>query len=98
MKSSVTCSLIADGCVIEGEVENCVLFRGVKVGKGTKVKNSILMQDTVIGKDCEISNIITDKNVNICDNRPSYKFSSIPDVYRKGSFGIIQLTYGRIRF
>ena len=85
LESSVTCSLIADGCVIEGEVENCVLFRGVKVGKGTKVKNSILMQDTVIGKDCEISNIITDKNVNICDNRLLTSSALYPMFIGKGA-------------
>lgn len=37
-------SLVADGCVIEGTVENCVLFRGVKIEKGAKVKNCILMR------------------------------------------------------
>ena len=36
--------IVADGCIIEGEVENCVLFRGVKVSKGAKVKNCVLMQ------------------------------------------------------
>ena len=39
---SVKDSLIADGCIIEGTVENSVLFRGVKVGKGAVIKNSIL--------------------------------------------------------
>ena len=60
-------SLIADGCLIEGTVENSILFRGVKVAKGAVVKNCILMQDTEIGKSTEISNIITDKNVKIGD-------------------------------
>ena len=40
--------MLADGCVIEGTVENCVLFRGVKVKKGAVVKNCVLMQDTVV--------------------------------------------------
>ena len=31
-------SLISDGCIIEGTVENCILFRGVKVGKGSVVQ------------------------------------------------------------
>ena len=35
--------MAADGCVIEGEVENCVLFRGVKIAKGAKVENCVLM-------------------------------------------------------
>ena len=44
-------SLIADGCVIEGTVKNSILFRGVKVGRGSVVKNSILFQDTFIGEN-----------------------------------------------
>ncbi len=62
-------SLIADGCIIEGTVENSVLFRGVKIGKGAVVKNCILMQDTSVGSKCEISNVITDKNVTIGKDR-----------------------------
>ncbi len=85
LDSSVTNSLIADGCVIEGEVENCVLFRGVKIGKGSKVKNSILMQDTIIGKDCEISYVITDKNVNICNNRLLTSSAAYPMFIGKGA-------------
>ena len=37
-------SIIADGCVIDGTVENSVLFRSVKVGKGAVIKNSIVME------------------------------------------------------
>ena len=62
-------SLIADGCIIEGTVENSILFRGVKVGKGATVKNSILMQDTSIGQKCDINYVITDKKVNIGNYR-----------------------------
>lgn len=58
-------SLIADGCVIEGEVENCVLFRGVRVGKGAKLKNCVIMQDSYIEDDVELENIIFDKAVTI---------------------------------
>ncbi len=57
--------MVADGCVIEGDIENCVLFRGVKVGKGAKVKNCVLMQDTVIEDGAEVEYLITDKNVTI---------------------------------
>lgn len=68
LDSKVSNSLIADGCIIEGEVENSVLFRGVKVGKGAKVKNCILMQGTVVGDNAELNYLITDKNVSICEN------------------------------
>ena len=57
--------MMADGCVIEGEVENSVIFRGVKVGKGATVKNCILMQDTVVEAGANVEYLITDKNVTI---------------------------------
>jgi glucose-1-phosphate adenylyltransferase len=61
--------LVADGCVIEGEVENCILFRGVHIAKGAKVKNCVLMQDTSIGKDARVEYVITDKNVKITEGK-----------------------------
>ncbi len=65
LDSKVKNSLIADGCIIEGTVEDSIIFRGVKIGKGAVVKNSIIMQGTVIGNNCKISETITDKNVEI---------------------------------
>ena len=62
-------SLVADGCVIEGEVENSILFRGVVVEKGAKVSNCVLMQGTVVGADANISYAVADKNVRIGANR-----------------------------
>ena len=63
--AKVVNTMAADGCVIEGTVENSVLFRGVKVGKGAVVKNCILMQDTVVEADVNVEYLITDKNVKI---------------------------------
>lgn len=73
-------SFIADGCEIEGTVINSVLFRGVKVGAGTVIKDSILMQDTVVGSNVHLQCVITDKNVVIddrnhlsgCEKHPYY--------------------------
>lgn len=62
-------SLIADGCVIEGEVYNSILFRGVKVGRGTVIKNSILLQGTITGEHALVNCLITDKNVVVRDRR-----------------------------
>ncbi|MCI8295350.1 MAG: glucose-1-phosphate adenylyltransferase subunit GlgD [Lachnospiraceae bacterium] len=57
--------MAADGCLIEGDVENSILFRGVKIGKGAKVKNCVLMQDTVVEDGAEVEYVITDKKVQI---------------------------------
>lgn len=61
--------MVADGCVIEGEVENCVLFRGVRIGKGAKVKNCVLMQDTVVEDNASVEYVITDKDVTITEGK-----------------------------
>ena len=63
--SRVESSILADGCIIEGEVENSILFRGVKIAKGAKVRNCVLMQDTVVGEGSNLEYVITDKNVTI---------------------------------
>lgn len=63
--SKATNVMVADGCLIEGEIENSVLFRGAKVGKGAKVKNCILMQDTIIEAGADVEYLITDKNVTV---------------------------------
>ena len=61
-------TMSADGCVIEGTVENSVLFKGVKIGKGAVVKNCVVMQDSVIEDGAKIEYLITDKDVTISPN------------------------------
>ena len=68
-ESKVKNSLIADGSVIEGTVENSIIFRGVKVGKGAVVKNCILMQDTYVGDNSTLNCVICDKGVVIKNGR-----------------------------
>lgn len=70
--------MAADGCIIEGEVENSVLFRGVKVGKGARVKNCVLMQDTVIEPGVNVEYIISDKNVTITADKEIRGTDSFP--------------------
>ena len=62
-------SLIADGCVIEGEVRDSVIFRGVRVKKGAKIENSVIMQDSTIGEYAKLNYAVLDKNVIIMDGR-----------------------------
>lgn len=62
-------SLIANGCVIEGKVENSILFRGVKIRKGAYVKNSIILQNCEIEENVIIENAILDKDVFISRGR-----------------------------
>ena len=77
--------MIADGCVIEGEVENCVLFRGVRVGKRAKLSNCIVMQDTVIGDNTVLEYVVSDKDVVFSDGKTMIGADSYPMYVAKGS-------------
>ena len=83
--ANVVNSYVADGCVIEGTVENCILFRGVHIGKGTVVKNCVLMQDTFTGNNVSLNCVITDKNAVICDGRVLSGHSTMPFFIPKGA-------------
>ncbi len=84
LKANVANSLIADGCIIEGRVENCILFRQVKIGRGAVVKNCILMQGTTVGENSNLSYVVSDKDVTIQDNRQLAGFATYPLYIAKG--------------
>lgn len=63
--SHVENSLVANGCVVEGTVENSILFRGVRVRKGAVVRGSIIMQGSEIGEGSNVIHAILDKDVRI---------------------------------
>jgi glucose-1-phosphate adenylyltransferase len=58
-------SIVADGCIIEGTVENSILFRGVRIRRGAVVRNSIVMQNAEVFENASLNNCILDKNVAI---------------------------------
>lgn len=61
--ASVKNSLVADGCYIEGELENCIIFRGVEIHKGAKLKNCIIFQDSIVGENVSLTCVISDKHI-----------------------------------
>ncbi len=85
MDSEVKHCIVADGCVIEGEVENCVLFRGVKISKGASVKNCVLMQGTIIEENVNLANTVTDKNVVITEGKVLYGDENYPVFIEKNT-------------
>jgi len=83
--SKVTNSMIANGCMIEGEVENCIIFRAVKIGKGSIVRNSIIMQKCRIEENCVLDGVILDKDVHIGDGIELKGTAEAPYVVKKGT-------------
>ena len=78
-------SSLADGCIIGGNVENSVLFRGVKIGKNAVVKNCIIFQDCEIMDGCVLENVILDKDVIVRNGKTLMGAASYPVVIAKGS-------------
>ena len=84
-ESKVVRSLVSDGCHIEGEVENCVISRGVVIEKGAKVANSVLMQGTVVKAGASLNFVITDKDVVVNEDRSLMGHFNYPLAIAKGS-------------
>lgn len=82
--SNVKNSLVASGCIIDGEVENSILFRGVRVEKGAVVKNSILCQSSFVAAGSKIDYTVTDKSVVITPNKTLSGAANFPVYVGKG--------------
>ena len=78
-------SMLADGCQIEGTIENSIVFRGVTVKKGALVTNSILMQGASIGENCRLDHVILDKGVVVRDGRTLTGYDGFPIILKKGT-------------
>ncbi len=70
-------SLVSSGCIVNGTVENSVLFKKVFVGNNCTIKNSIILNDVYIGDNTTIENCIVESRDTIRAN-----------TYHKGENGI----------
>ena len=76
--------LIADGCMLDGEVEDSILFREVTIGKGAEVENCILMNDAVVGEGAELKYVILDKNVTVTPGAKVIGTKKNPIIIKRG--------------
>ena len=77
-------SLIADGCILDGEVEDSVLFRDVTVEKDAEVENCVIMNDAVIGEGSELKYVILDKNVTVTPGTKLVGTAKNPIIIKRG--------------
>ena len=83
--SCVKNALIADGCRIEGRVENCVIFGGVTVGAGAELRDCVILNDSVIMEGARLRYVISDKNVSFSPYLDIGGSDRIPLTVPKGS-------------
>lgn len=84
LQSSVKNSLVADGCIIDGEVEDSVLFRGVRVERGAVVRNCILFQGSYVAAGSRLDYVVTDKGVAVTAGRTLSGAGNYPVYVGKG--------------
>lgn len=78
-------SLVANGAIIEGTVENSIIARGVKIGKGAVIKNSILMSRCEVSDNAHLDSVVADKNTKFLKIKDVYGSTSQPIVFEKNS-------------
>ena len=78
-------SLVADNCIIEGEVENSIVFSGCRIGKGAKLKNCVVMRNCVISEGCELEHVIVDKDCFFSEDCKLTGNAKLPVVVPKAS-------------
>ena len=76
--------LAADGCMLEGQVKNSVLFRQVTVNKGAEVEDCVIMNDAVIGEGSELKYVILDKNVTVTPGAKLIGTKKNPIIVKRG--------------
>lgn len=77
--------MVADGCIIDGDVKDSILFRGVRIGKGAQIKNCIIMQDSEVQDNAILEHVILDKGVMIHRGRRLTGQDTYPVVIGKGT-------------
>ena len=85
-EADVRNSFISNGCIVNGEVTDSILCRGVKVGKGAVIKRAIVLSQVSIGDNAKIGDIVVDKYAVITANH----------VVKGDPYNIIYLKQGAI--
>lgn len=77
-------SVLADGCIVKGTVENSVISRDVVVEEGAIIRNSIIMTKCVISKNAVVENTIMDRYAAVSENRRVAGTEVEPYIIHKG--------------
>ena len=74
-EAAVRNSLIADNCIIDGQVENCIVSSGARIEAGARLRNCIVMRGCTVGRGAQLDCVIVDKYVTFT---PGVKLTGNP--------------------
>ena len=78
-------SLVADNCMIEGSIENCIVFSGARIERGAKLRNCIVMRGGIVGEGAALDCVIADKYCSFSAGTVLTGNAKLPMVVPKGS-------------
>ena len=78
-------SLVADNCIIDGSIENCIVFSGARIASGAKLKNCIVMNDCIVEAGCSLDHCIVDKDCSFSAGTVLSGNERLPLIVPKGS-------------
>ena len=81
---SICNCIVADGCMLEGNAQNSVLFRQVTIAPGANVEDCIIMNDSVVGENSQLKYVILDKDVVVRPNTKLFGSPNAPIVIKRG--------------
>ncbi len=82
--AEVKASVVSNGCLIEGKIENSVIGRGCTIKKGAVIKNSIVLPGVYISENAHIENHVIDKNSKIIHVKDIVASPEKPGYIKKG--------------
>ena len=82
--SEVKSSVISNGCLIEGTIENSVIGRGCIIKEGAIVKNCVINADVVIGKGVHVENLVIDKHARLIRGKRVIAAPEKPGYIKRG--------------
>ena len=77
--------LVADGCIIEGEIDNCIISSDVRIRKGAQLSGCVIMRGTEIGEGVIMKNVIADKSSTVSSFQTIMGSEKLPVVLPKGT-------------
>lgn len=82
--SDVKASVVSNGCLIEGAVENSIIGRGCVIKKGCVIKNSIILPDVYVSEDTMIEHMVIDKHAKIIHAKELIADADAPGYVKRG--------------
>lgn len=83
-EAEIKASVVSNGCLIQGSIENSVIGRGCTIGKDCVIKNCVISSDVVIADGTHLENLIVDKHASVLHTKEIVADPEHPGYVKRG--------------